>query len=140
MPKGLRDAIIAAVAAIIAALIGAGATLYATDKQINEERQRRESVQWKLETYQARYENAPKAFIEQLGQLIDTAPKYQNARGTDTRVLNPDPEYRQRVSVSAQSIVAARNDLRSSLEAIGSRLDSQIDELQGGTSKTEPRP
>src|SRR5690348_113890 len=50
--------------------------------------------------------------------------------GTDTRVLNPGPEYRQTVSISAQSIVAARNDLRSSLDAIGSRLDSHIDELQ----------
>jgi len=140
MPKGLRDVIIAAVAAIFAALIGAGATLYTTDKQINAERQRRESVQRKLEIYQARYENAPKAFIEQLGRLVDTAPKYENARGTDTRVLNPDPEYRQTVSVSAQSIVAARNDLRSSLDAIGSRLDSQIDELQAELAKPNPDP
>jgi chromosome segregation ATPase len=140
MPKGSRDVIIAAVAAILAALIGAGATLYTTDKQINAERQRRESVQRKLEIYQARYENAPKAFIEQLGRLVDTAPKYENARGTDTRLLNPDPEYRQTVSVSAQSIVAARNDLRSSLDAIGSRLDSQIDELQTELAKPNPDP
>jgi len=138
MPKGLRDAVIAAVAAIIAALISVGGTLYATNKQIDAERRQRESAQRQLEAYQARYENAPKAFVEQLGTLIDAAPEYQNVRGTDTKELDPDPEYRRKISVSAQSIVAARNDLRSSLDAIGSRLDSQIDELQSELTKPNP--
>ena len=138
MPQGLRDAIIAAMAAILAALITAGATLYTTNKQIEAERQRSAELRQQLDTYQAKYENAPKLFVEQLGSLINTAPQYMNMRGTDTRMLNPDPEYRQSISVRAQSIVASRNDLRSSLDAIGSRLDSQIDELQAELAKPNP--
>jgi DNA repair exonuclease SbcCD ATPase subunit len=140
MPKGLRDATIAAVAAILAAVITAGGTLYTTNKQIEAERQHSEKLQQQLDTYQAKYENAPKVYVEQLGGLINTAPRYMNARGTDTQHLNLDPEYRRSISVRAKSIVAARNDLRSSLDAIGNRLDSQIDELQAELAKPEPDP
>jgi hypothetical protein len=79
-------------------------------------------------------------FVEQLGKLINTAPQYMSVQGTDTRSLNPDPDYRRSISVSARSIVAARNDLRSSLDAIGNRLDSQIDELQAELAKPNPDP
>jgi hypothetical protein len=96
--KGCAMQFVAAAAVILAGLIGAAATLYSNEKQMEAERRSREEVQRKPEIYQSRYENAPKAFVEQLGHLVDTAPRYQNVRGTDTRILNPDPEYRQSVS------------------------------------------
>jgi hypothetical protein len=72
--------------------------------------------------------------------LVVAAPQYQNTPGTDARSLNPDPNYRHNIEVSARSIVASRNDLRSDLDAIGSRLDSQIDGLQTELAKPEPDP
>jgi len=140
MPDARRDAIIAAVAAIVAALITAAVTVYTTNKQIAAEREHSQKLQQQLDMYQAKYDNAPKVYVEQLGKLITSAPQYQNIHGTDTRMLNPDPDYRQSISVSAQSIVAARNDLRTSLDAIGNRLDSQIDELQAELAKPNPDP
>lgn len=141
MPKSrFRDATITALAAIIAALIGAGVTLYVEHEKIEAVKQDRDKALRQVETYQAKYENAPKAFIEQLGTLIDTAPKFQNVQGTDIKMLTQDPEYRRSISVRARAIVAARNDLRSSLDDIGNRLDSQIDELQAELSKPNPDP
>jgi chromosome segregation ATPase len=147
MPRDWGSLIFNAAVAIAAALLAVGGTLYATHQQISaerqraaEERQRREELQKKLETYTVRYENAPKAFTEQLGKLVETAPTYRNAPGTDTRILNPDPEYRQVILVRAKTIVAARDDLRSSLDAVGNRLDSQIDELKAELAKPNPDP
>jgi hypothetical protein len=140
MPKGQRDALIAAGSAILAALITATVTLYTSNKQIEAERAHSARLQHQLDTYQAKYENAPKVYVQQLGTLINAAPKYKNAVGTDTRFLSPDPDYVRSISVSAQTIVAARNDLRSSLVAIGNRLDSQIDQLQAELAKPNPDP
>jgi DNA repair exonuclease SbcCD ATPase subunit len=140
MPKGQRDALIAAVSAVLAALIAAAVTLYTSNKQIEAEREHSARLQQQLDTYQAKYENAPKIYIQQLGTLINAAPTYKNSIGTDTRSLSTDPDYVRSISVSAQTIVAARNDLRSSLDAIGNRLDSQIDQLQAELAKPSPDP
>jgi uncharacterized protein HemX len=49
MPKGQRDALIAAASAILAVLITAGVTLYTTNKQIEAERQHSEKLQQQLD-------------------------------------------------------------------------------------------
>jgi hypothetical protein len=136
--KGLTNWGPTILAAIIAALIGAGATLIATHWQIQAERERREAAEQQALFYKAKYENAPKMFAKELGTLVENAPAYENAPGTDTHSLNPDPNYRQSIIESARSIVSARDGLRTSLDAIGNRLDSDIDELKSEASAPDP--
>ena len=83
MPKGQRDAFIAAVSAILAALISAAVTLYTSNKQIEEEREHSTKLQQQLDTYQAKYENAPQSVCS-------------TARHTHQRCAEIQKRYRNR--------------------------------------------
>jgi len=134
MNPSVKTALIGAVATVLGALIGGGVTLYIEIKKIEIERVEKEAAYKQLERYRQRYEAAPKLFVKDLEDLIDKAPRRMK-NGAQAEGADPGD-----VVVSARSIVASRDGLRSALEAIGSRLDSQIDELKDELNKPQPDP
>lgn len=141
MQAGTRVAIIGAVATVLAAAIGAGGAIFVEQDKIADcrrqeqiEKTQKEKAYQQLDRYRQRYESAPKAYVRDLERLIDSAPTKMRIAAEGE---GADPGA---VVVSARSIVASRDGLRSSLEAIGSRLDSQIDELRDELKKPHPDP
>jgi hypothetical protein len=133
----------AAYAAIIGAFIGALATAGAAwitsrpanqqvqlqreqirkaEEQARKAEERAKAAEAKVEQYNRVYEEAPKKFAKRLEQVINDA----SAGNPSNAVAN------------AKTIVAVRNDLRSSLDSVGKRLDSEIDELEAELKKPKP--
>jgi hypothetical protein len=126
----------AAFAAIIGAIIGALATAGAAwitsrpanqqvqlqREQIRKAEERAKVAEAQVEQYKRVYEEAPKKFAKRLGQVITDA-----SQGNSSNAV-----------VDAKTIVAVRNDLRSALDSVGKRLDSEIDELEAELKKPQP--
>lgn len=127
-------AIIAAVAAVLAAAIGAYAATAVADKQIAAARQAEEAArqtattaQQQLTQYKRMFEEAPTRFGNELGRLLQTA------EGEPDR---PPPG----IVETATALVSTRNGYRSVLDAIGNRLNGEIDALEAELKKPTPDP
>jgi chromosome segregation ATPase len=133
----------AAYAAIIGALLGALATAGAAwitsrpasqqvqlqreqikkaEEQARKAEERAKTAEAKVEQYNRVYEEAPKKFAKRLGKVITDA-----SEGNSSNAV-----------ADAKTIVAVRNDLRSALDSVGKRLDSEIDELEAELKKPKP--
>ncbi len=79
--------------------------------------------------YRRAYEDAPGKFTRKLGELISrSAEEGQRKEGPPN------------LEVNARAIVSARDGLRSTLDTLGARLNSDIDELAKESSKPQPDP
>lgn len=92
-------------------------------EQLRDALRERDDAKGFIERYRNKYENAPKTFVRELEKVIETAAKEIEPRD---KSRSADPE---KLIVNARTIVAVRNDLRKSLEAVGGKLNSEIDEL-----------
>lgn len=100
-------------------------------EQLRDALQERDEARDHFEKYRNKYENAPKTFVRELEKVIETAAKEIEPRD---KSRGADPE---KLIVNARTIVAVRNDLRKSLEAVGGKLNSEIDELAVELRKPE---
>jgi hypothetical protein len=147
--KRMRGVWITAIATTIAAVVPASMVfaieeqklIQANNIRIEEthkrevEQQKREQEQKKNAIYRQMYQNAPEKFIHDLGALIKSSPDYRIFKPEDLPKRN-ESAIRER----CRAIVAARNNLRSALDNIGARLDSQIDILEKELKQPHPHP
>jgi hypothetical protein len=131
--KSIFAAVIGALAGILMAAIGAWATIHSEQIKLEAERKQKEQAQNQIVQYVKMYENAPQKFTRELGRQIDAVPKFVPASKESLGNAGEVVDH-------ARAIVKSRNDLRSPLEGIGSRLDTEIDELEKELSKPNPDP
>jgi len=91
--------------------------------RLEESKRDLEATSRKLAEYEQLFDDAPKRFTAELGRLIEGAASERTAIGTLT---------------SAKALVSARDGLRSSLEAMGGRLNSDITRLADEVTKDHP--
>jgi len=120
------------------AFIGAAATLvvgipaafyaykgYALQQQVlTEEIKKKDEI---IATYKQRYEVAPRQFIDELEKLIVKAAEENEKKQGQSKIIP-----------AAKALVAARNDLRGSLDSLRDKLDSEIDMLEKESAKKKP--
>jgi len=130
-----------AIIGLIGALVGAIITGVIGWKQYNLQREQfelqraqvakaeneRNLVKAEVERYRRAYEDAPGRFTRKLGELIGRAAKEGQRK-----------EGPHNLEVNSRAIVSARDGLRSTLDALGTRLNSDIDQLAKELSKSQP--
>lgn len=133
MSPNVKAACIAALGAVLGALI-AGTFTYVTQMKTIQA-QRRQMIECEdrrnilVQRYRRIFQAAPEKFAGDLNQLI------QNA------TAQPElPEIASGEVTNSRAIVSARDGLRSVLDAVGNRLDSDIDVLKKELEKPNPDP
>jgi hypothetical protein len=124
MNSTLKGAIIGAVAALLAAGVSAYPAYEQyrlAEEQARQAEAEKQRAQRQVEHYRQTFQNAAVQYTRGLGSLIIKAEEGD-------------------VVTNAKALVASRNDLRSSLESIGSRLDTEIDALEAELKKPNPNP
>jgi len=97
--------------------------------QLEKAEKERNLARAEVERYRRAYEDAPGKFTRELGKLISRAAEEgQRKEGP----LN--------LEVNARALVSARDGLRSTLDTLGARLNSDIDKLAEESSKPQPDP
>ncbi len=97
------------------------------EREREKAKEERDAARAELDRYRRGYEEAGKRFAAKLGDLIDKAVASAESKENMSGVIT-----------NAKTLVAARDDARSSLESLGAALNTEIDALKKELSKKSP--